>query len=101
MRPPALLNQIQDDAALGAASRQSRSKALLDAIEGLRVLLADKGSIAIAARWDQDNGSTRAMLDLSRCREYVETIASNAHADLSAASADKVRRVVGNSGGET
>lgn len=32
MRSPALLNQIQDDAALGAASRQSRSKDLLDSI---------------------------------------------------------------------
>ena len=29
MRPPALLNQLADDAALGAASRQSNSKALL------------------------------------------------------------------------
>jgi len=29
MRPPALLNQLADDAALGAASRQSCSKALL------------------------------------------------------------------------
>lgn len=63
---------------LDAASRQSRSKALLDAIEGLRALLSDQSTLALAVAWyADDTGSTSAHCALLRCREHVETIASN------------------------
>ena len=78
------LDELADAHKKIVASRQSRSKALLDAIEGLRALLADQSTITLAATWyAQDTGSTSAICALLRCREHVETIASNARLQVS------------------
>ena len=68
MRPPALLNQLADDAVLGAASRQSRSKALFDG-EAFRKIfretMNEMGAFVAA-------GSSLEQAAQAACRRYIQ-----------------------------